>query len=526
MSITPFNGLVGSAGREPRAAPVPVTAQAADAPSFGMTLAKLLAGDTSRAGVGPADPEITTGDTPPETEPDNDAAADPATVDTAAPDKMSLDSDPAAIPEPAPLQTAPAMPDISELAGFSVDAAIQRPGVADAAVPPLPVLVRLVGDGSMMPLPVPTVAGPLPEQAVVTAGASGQIGLANARVGQFPTHPALSASTATQPLQTRTEPRGAGRPSLDKHAVASAPSLARSDSLAPAAQAMQPAVNATVSSEKSPQINFPTGDLAPQPKGEERRTVPDSAQQSSRGLPSIQGGTGDAGLRGAVAVPSAVAGGERRERDTDRAAPAPRPDGPLAAASGAASSVAASAQTVLPMSLVPFADALSQGRAMSADPFASRDDAIASTSVAAPTERGTHAPQAPAANAEQARQVAQQLVASVTTVKEGVTEITLRPDELGRVSLRLSGNEAAMTVLLTAERPETADLMRRHLDVLTQEFRALGYTNLTFAFGGGSGQNAQPDSGSQPEQSGEPHRQDAQQARPLAPARAGLDLRM
>lgn len=163
---------------------------------------------------------------------------------------------------------------------------------------------------------------------------------------------------------------------------------------------------------------------------------------------------------------------------------------------------------------------------MSADPFASRDDAIASTSVAAPTERGTHAPQAPAANAEQARQVAQQLVASVTTVKEGVTEITLRPDELGRVSLRLSGNEAAMTVLLTAERPETADLMRRHLDVLTQEFRALGYTNLTFAFGGGSGQNAQPDAGSQPEQSGEPHRQDAQQARPLAPARAGLDLRM
>ena len=43
--------------------------------------------------------------------------------------------------------------------------------------------------------------------------------------------------------------------------------------------------------------------------------------------------------------------------------------------------------------------------------------------------------------------------------------------------------ENGITVTVLAERPETNDLMRRHIDVLNQEFKALGYEDISFAFG-------------------------------------------
>ena len=46
---------------------------------------------------------------------------------------------------------------------------------------------------------------------------------------------------------------------------------------------------------------------------------------------------------------------------------------------------------------------------------------------------------------------------------------------------------------LLAERAETTELLRRHIEILSQEFQALGYSDISFNFGGGgdSGGNDQ-----------------------------------
>ena len=49
-----------------------------------------------------------------------------------------------------------------------------------------------------------------------------------------------------------------------------------------------------------------------------------------------------------------------------------------------------------------------------------------------------------------------------------------------------------MSVSLTAERPETLDLLRRNVELLAQELRHLGYVSVDISF---TGQNAQEQSG-------------------------------
>jgi len=70
----------------------------------------------------------------------------------------------------------------------------------------------------------------------------------------------------------------------------------------------------------------------------------------------------------------------------------------------------------------------------------------------------------------------------------GVTEIRLSPEELGsiRMDLRTDGDRA--TLVVSAERPETLDLLRRNADRLASEFRAAGFQDLDLGFGrwGGS----------------------------------------
>ena len=91
---------------------------------------------------------------------------------------------------------------------------------------------------------------------------------------------------------------------------------------------------------------------------------------------------------------------------------------------------------------------------------------------------------APHLTVQVARSASHQIAVAVTRQSDGQTEIRLNPDELGRVRLALSPLENGIVLTIAAERPETADLMRRHLDGLAQEFKALGYDNITFAFAG------------------------------------------
>lgn len=84
-------------------------------------------------------------------------------------------------------------------------------------------------------------------------------------------------------------------------------------------------------------------------------------------------------------------------------------------------------------------------------------------------------------------QIARQLVGVASLNPQGQVDIVLSPEELGRVRMQLSPTEGAITVLIHAERPETTELMRRHIDELAREFEALGFADIGFSFGAEGG---------------------------------------
>ncbi len=97
------------------------------------------------------------------------------------------------------------------------------------------------------------------------------------------------------------------------------------------------------------------------------------------------------------------------------------------------------------------------------------------------------------ARVEIARAVAGQLAAAISTrPSAGGVEIALNPEELGRVSITLNGREDGFYLTIAAERPETLDLMRRHIAILSAEFERLGYRDLSLDLGL-SGDTAQRD---------------------------------
>lgn len=68
-------------------------------------------------------------------------------------------------------------------------------------------------------------------------------------------------------------------------------------------------------------------------------------------------------------------------------------------------------------------------------------------------------------------------------------EVTLAPEELGKVRMTIWATDGGLTLQLVADRPETLDLMRRHIDQLAQDFRDMGFERLSFAFGQGQNEN-------------------------------------
>ena len=62
-------------------------------------------------------------------------------------------------------------------------------------------------------------------------------------------------------------------------------------------------------------------------------------------------------------------------------------------------------------------------------------------------------------------------------------EVSLNPEELGRVRVALSAQDTGVvSVTIAAERPETLALLKRHIDLLVQDFQALGYSGAEFSF--------------------------------------------
>lgn len=88
-------------------------------------------------------------------------------------------------------------------------------------------------------------------------------------------------------------------------------------------------------------------------------------------------------------------------------------------------------------------------------------------------------------SAETAYAMARQLADSLPRQPDRPVEILMNPEELGRVRMIMVGSDSQVTLQISAERPETGELLRRHLDLLAQDLRGLGYTQVSFEFGNG-----------------------------------------
>lgn len=100
---------------------------------------------------------------------------------------------------------------------------------------------------------------------------------------------------------------------------------------------------------------------------------------------------------------------------------------------------------------------------------------------------------APPTQAGVARQISAQIVQALPQIQTGQVEITLDPIELGKVRLTLHPSETGMAIQVLVERPETLDLMRRHLSSLESDLSALGYDDISFDFAQDSGRNLHED---------------------------------
>lgn len=119
-----------------------------------------------------------------------------------------------------------------------------------------------------------------------------------------------------------------------------------------------------------------------------------------------------------------------------------------------------------------------------------------------------------AQRAEMPRHVVFQIAEAVQRGGDKGIDLMLNPAELGRVKISLATADTGIVVSIVAERPETLDLLRRHIDVLAQDFHDIGYDSAEFAFGqngaepeSGNGGNASSDSTFEGAPGGEPNRQ-------------------
>ncbi len=184
----------------------------------------------------------------------------------------------------------------------------------------------------------------------------------------------------------------------------------------------------------------------------------------------------EAPSRSAVPLSDSAATPEGAQ-DTPRPAPAPSAPAANDATANRAPAIAAS----------PSATPDSVGAA-GTDP-AGADTPQAADMARADRPGSTPAPGQPTQGAPgaAARAVTPQIAAAVQAGGERSVEIVLSPAELGKVRIALSPGEGGMAVNIVAERPETLDLLRRHADLLAQDFRDLGYEGTKFSFGAGGG---------------------------------------
>lgn len=113
-----------------------------------------------------------------------------------------------------------------------------------------------------------------------------------------------------------------------------------------------------------------------------------------------------------------------------------------------------------------------------------------SSETAASALRGTASASAHLAPPQTASQTTAQIVAAISRASVdglNITEVALDPAELGRVRLRLAATDGVLTVVVSAERAETMELLRRNIETLTHDLSETGYDGAQIVFSQGGG---------------------------------------
>lgn len=123
--------------------------------------------------------------------------------------------------------------------------------------------------------------------------------------------------------------------------------------------------------------------------------------------------------------------------------------------------------------------------------------------------------------------------AGQVTATGGRTDLVLTPDELGRIHFALRPSESGLTVTLTADRPETLALLRRHAGELQAELSAAGYDLARLDFATSDDPPRHPPPETPPPDFAAPEAEETRQTAPDLPSppprrlpAAGLDLRL
>lgn len=155
-----------------------------------------------------------------------------------------------------------------------------------------------------------------------------------------------------------------------------------------------------------------------------------------------------------------------------------------------------------------------------------RPEGVAATPATSPAPAAATPTAPPPPQSTPTLEVVQQVREGLRMADPGMVELALSPEELGRVQITMSGDERVLTVSIQAERADTGDLLRRHISLLGQELRDMGYGSVSFEFGTGAQRDqrtASPDAIAQ----APPTETSEAPQRPPAPApQGGLDLRL
>lgn len=137
---------------------------------------------------------------------------------------------------------------------------------------------------------------------------------------------------------------------------------------------------------------------------------------------------------------------------------------------------------------------------------------------------------APSTTAQVIAQQIASVLANPSAEGDAPLELALDPPELGRVRMQMAEIAGVMTLTIQAERPETADLMRRHLDLLAQEFSDAGLDSPSVHISQDGAEHQGRDDGDAPTQSSAanaaPASEEGAVPQPNLTATGGLDLRL